>query len=147
MLKNYRIVIFLGLVSFGLGLIIGGATQFTNVAEAQIPDRAFELRTYTTHPGRLEELHSRFSDHTVSLFERHGMTNIGYFQPSDLPLAANTLVYLLAHDSRETAEASWDAFRKDPEWLSAAEESRRNGRLIQNVDSVFLEATHYSMMK
>ena len=147
MLKNHRIAVFLGLMSFGLGLIIGGTTQFANVAKAQITDRAFELRTYTTHPGRLEELHSRFSDHTVSLFERHGMTNIGYFQPLDSPLAANTLVYLLAHDSREAAEASWDAFREDPEWLSAAEESRRNGRLIQNVDSVFLEATHYSMMK
>ncbi len=147
MLKNYRIIIFLGLASCGLGLIVSLTTQFANVAEAQIPDHVFELRTYTTHPGRLEELHSRFSNHTISLFERHGMTNIGYFQPSEASLSANTLVYLLAHDSREAAEVSWTAFRADPEWQRVAEESRRNGRLVQNVDSVFLEATDYSMMK
>ena len=75
------------------------------------------------------------------------MTNIGYFQPSEASLSANTLVYLLAHDSREAAEVSWTAFRADPEWQRVAEESRRNGRLVQNVDSVFLEATDYSMMK
>ena len=71
---------------------------------------------------------------------------MGYFQPTNSPLADNTLIYLLMHDSQEAAEASWAAFRADPEWLSAAEESRRDGRLVQNVDSVFLEPTYYSMM-
>ncbi|MAQ21252.1 MAG: NIPSNAP family protein [Gammaproteobacteria bacterium] len=146
MLRNYQIFIFLSVVSFGFGLIVGGTTQFTSIAEAQTSDRVFELRTYTTHPGRLGELHSRFADHTVTLFERHGMTNMGYFQPTNSPLADNTLIYLLMHDSQEAAEASWAAFRADPEWLSAAEESRRDGRLVQNVDSVFLEPTYYSMM-
>lgn len=147
MFNNYRSMILFGLVSFGLGLLAGDFVQFTDVAKAQSSTRAFELRTYTANPGRLEELHARFADHTVGLFERHGMTNIGYFRPQDSPLSENTLIYLLAHDSREAAEASWEGFRADPEWQRVAEETRRNGRLVQNVDSVFLDPTHYSMMK
>ena len=147
MLKPYRSLIPLSLVMFGLGMAAGGYIQFAGVAEAQSSNRAFELRTYTAHPGRLEELHARFADHTVQLFERHGMTNVGYFRPQDSPLADNTLIYLLAHDSREAAEASWAGFRADPDWARVAEETRRNGRLVENVDSVFLNPTDYSHMK
>ena len=147
MLKPYRSLIPLSLVMFGLGMAAGGYIQFAGVAEAQSSNRAFELRTYTAHPGRLEELHARFADHTVQLFERHGMTNVGYFRPQDSPLAENTLIYLLAHESREAAEASWAAFRADPDWTRVAEETRRNGRLVENVDSVFLDPTDYSHMK
>ena len=147
MFKKYRLLVLLSLTVFGLGLIVGNMTQFASVAEAQSSDRVFELRTYTAHPGRLEELHARFGDHTVQLFERHGMTNIGYFRPQDSPLAENTLIYLLAHDSREAAEASWAGFRADPDWERVAEESRRNGRLVENVESVFLDPTDYSKMK
>ncbi len=75
------------------------------------------------------------------------MTNVGYFSPQDSPLSENTLIYILAHDSREAAEASWAAFRADPEWQSVAEKTRRNGRLVANVESVFLDATDYSQMK
>jgi hypothetical protein len=144
---NKNVSMPLGLAIFALGLFAGMAIQIADDAQAQTTSRVFELRTYTTHPGRLAELHARFGDHTVQLFERHGMTNVGYFQPQDAPLAENTLIYLLAHDSREAAAASWDAFRNDPEWQRVAEESRRNGRLVANVESVFLDPTSYSMMK
>ncbi len=147
MSKNYRVIFVFSVFAFVFGVIVGGNVRFASDAQAQTPQKIFELRTYTTHPGRLAELHSRFADHTVSLFERHGMTNIGYFQPSDSPLSENTLIYLLAHDSREAAVASWADFRADPDWLSASEESRRNGRLVQNVESVFLDATYYSKIK
>ena len=147
MFKKYRLLVPFSLTIFGLGLVAGNISQFARVAEAQSSDRVYELRTYTAHPGRLEELHARFGDHTVQLFERHGMTNIGYFRPQDLPLAENTLIYLLAHDSREAAEASWAGFRADPDWERVAEESRRNGRLVENVESVFLDPTDYSKMK
>ena len=147
MFKKYGLLVLLSLTVFGLGLILGNITQFASVAEAQSSDRVFELRTYTAHPGRLEELDARFGDHTVQLFERHGMTNIGYFRPQDPRLAENTLIYLLVHDSREAAEASWAGFRADPDWERVAEESRRNGRLVENVESVFLDPTDYSKMK
>ena len=149
MLKNCRLLFSLSLIALGLGLGLAADRifQFTSVAEAQSSDRVFELRTYTAFPGRLDEVHARFADHTTAIFKGHGMTNIGYFSPQDSPLAENTLIYLLAHDSRAAAEESWAAFRADPEWQSVAEETRRNGRLVENVVSVFLDATYYSQMK
>lgn len=54
----------------------------------------FELRTYTTHEGRLPALEARFRDHTMGLFEKHGMRNVGYWIPADRP---NTLIYIIAH--------------------------------------------------
>ena len=137
----------IGLGLFCAGMLVGNVSPFSGVAKAQSADRVFELRTYTANPGRLDELHARFADHTTRLFERHGMTNIGYFKPQDSPLSENTLIYLLAHDSREAAEASWDGFRSDAEWQRVAEESRRNGRLVMNVESVFLDPTDYSELR
>ena len=145
--ENYRSLIPISLAVFGLGVVVGNVTSFTGVAAAQSANRVFELRTYTAHPDRLEELHARFGDHTLALFARHGMTNIGYFEPQDEPPSEDTLVYLLAHADRAAAEASWAAFRDDPDWQRVAEETRRNGRLVANVESVFLNPTRYSPMQ
>ena len=147
MIRNYRFRVPLGLTIFVFGLISGSIMQLANVAEAQPSDRVFELRTYTTFPGRLDALHTRFAEHTIRLFERHGMTNIGYFSPQDLPLAENTLIYVLAHDSREVAAASWEAFLADPEWQRAYEESTSDGPIVDKLESVFMDATDYSQLK
>lgn len=146
MLKTYRLLFPLCLIVFGLGFVAGDIVQFTRVAEAQASNRVFELRTYTAQPGRLDDLHTRFADHTTALLARHGMTNIGYFSPQDSPLSENTLIYVLAHDSRAAAEASWAAFRDDPEQQRAFEASRSDGPLVENIVSVFLDPTHYSQM-
>ena len=147
MFKHYRLQVPLSLIIFGLGVVAGSVTQFAGVAEAQSSNRVFELRTYTTLPGRLDALHARFAEHTTTLFERHGMTNIAYFSPQDAPLSENTLIYILAHDSRAVAEASWAAFRADPEWQRVAEETQRDGKIVERVEKVFLDATNYSQMK
>ena len=147
MFRKYRFKLSLGLAIFALGVVSGNFIQFNGVAEAQSSDRVFELRTYTTHPGRLDALHARFADHTIRLFERNGMTNIGYFVPQDAPLAENTLVYVLAHDSREAAKASWAAFIADPDWKKAKEASIIEGPIVNKLESVFMDATDYSMMK
>src|SRR5258708_37876906 len=73
--------------------------------------RVFELRTYHTLPGRLPALQARFRDHTTKLFEKHGMTNIGYWTPQDAPASDNTLIYVIAHASRDAAKKNWDDFR------------------------------------
>src|SRR6266498_318485 len=86
-------------------------------------NRVFEMRTYTTNEGKLDALLARFRDHTTRLFEKHGMTNIGYWVPKDEPLSKNTLVYILAYPSREAAKKSWDAFRSDPDWQKVQKES------------------------
>lgn len=106
--------------------------------------KIYELRTYTTHEGKLDDLHKRFADHTMALFEKHGMENIGYWTPVD---KENTLIYIIAHESREAAEASWEAFRNDPVWQKAYEESRQDGPIVEKVESVFMTSTDFSPMK
>ena len=147
MLKQKRyLVAILGFAVFGLGYAAGQFSAFESVAQAQ-GERIFEMRTYTAHPGRLDALNARFRDHTTRIFEKHGMTNVGYWTPQEAPLAENTLVYILAHDSRDAGQASWDAFRADPEWAQVAEESQRDGRIVESVDVLWLEATDYSKIK
>jgi len=147
MLKKHGTAVSLGLALLIIGAGVGNFVPLAEVAEAQSANRVFELRTYTTFPGKLDALHARFDQHTIGLFEKHGMTNIGYFTPQDLPLADNTLVYLLAHDSREAADVSWTAFAEDPEWERVAEESRRDGKIVEKVERMYLDATDYSQMK
>lgn len=109
--------------------------------------RTFELRTYHTHPGKLGDLLARFRDHTTSLFEKHGMENIGYFVPTDGEAAKNTLVYLLGYPSREAATASWAAFKADPEWIAVKARSEENGPIVDHLESVFLDPTDFSDLR
>jgi len=110
-------------------------------------NRVFEMRTYTTLDGRLDALLTRFRDHTTKLFEKHGMTNIGYWVPQDAPLSKNTLIYVLAYPSREAAKKSWDAFRTDPVWQKAQKESEASGKIVDHVVSVFMNPADFSKIK
>jgi hypothetical protein len=114
---------------------------------AQSGGPVYELRTYTTVEGRLDALLARFRDHTTRLFEKHGMKNVGYWIPADEPRSKNTLIYLLRHESREAAKKSWDAFRKDPEWIKARTASEAGGKIVEKVESVFLTPTEFSALK
>jgi hypothetical protein len=107
-------------------------------------NRVFELRTYTSIDGKLENLLARFRDHTIKLFEKHGMQNIGYWVPKETP---NTLIYIVAHKSQDAAKASWDAFRKDPVWLKAREASEAQGKIVDKVTTVFMDPVDFSKLK
>jgi hypothetical protein len=107
----------------------------------------FELRTYTSHDGKLPELLVRFRDHVMKLFEKHGMTNIAYWVPQDAPGSQNVLIYVLAHASREAAKKNWDAFRSDPEWHKVQKETEVNGKLVLKIESLFMKAADFSPMK
>lgn len=110
--------------------------------------RIFEMRTYVAPEGKQADLDARFRDHTVALFKKHGITNLGYFHPIDANQGAKTtLVYFLAYPSRDAATAAWKAFRDDPEWNKARTESERNGKLTSKVDSVYLTATDFSKVR
>ena len=131
---------------FLAGFAVRGAVD--PVAHAQGSERVFEMRTYTAAPGKFEALKTRFRDHTTRLFEKHGMTNIGYWIPLDSPKSENTLVYILAYPSREAAKKSWAAFRADPEWQKVAAESQKDGNLLANPpESVFLAPADFSKIK
>ena len=126
----------------------GGAAATTPVAAAgtQAP-RVYEIRTYTTHPGRLDALQRRFRDHTTRIFAKHGMTNVGYWVPQDSARASNTLVYILAYPSRDAARQSWDAFRADPEWQRVRAASEADGPIVVKVESVFATPTDFSPLR
>jgi hypothetical protein len=109
--------------------------------------RVFEIRTYTTAEGKLDALNKRFREHTMKLFERHGMINIGYWMPQDAPLAGHTLIYVLAHKSREAAKKSWEDFNNDPEWQKVKSASEANGPVVTKVESIFVDPTDYSPLK
>jgi hypothetical protein len=99
----------------------------------------FELRTYTATPGRLDDLVARFRDHTVALFDRHGMQSLGYWTATDKP---DTLIYVLRHTG--DPKAGWRAFQSDPEWIAAKKASVENGEIVADIQSVFLEPTDFS---
>jgi len=134
-----------------LALLAGALVAVTlgqsPAAEEENSMRFFEMRTYIAPEGKLEALHARFRDHTTALFEKHGMTNLGYWVPAEGPEAANTLVYILAYPSREAREASWQAFIADPEWTKAKEASEVNGPLVEKVIAQFLSPTDYSAIQ
>jgi hypothetical protein len=132
---------------FAAGFVLGGVVQPWGVANAQAGRRVYELRTYTSPEGRLPDLQARFRNHTVKLFEQHGITSIGYFVPQDAPQSQNTLIYVLAHKDRESAKQNWAAFQKDPVWQAAFKESQKNGPLQTAVQSVFMDPLDFSQLK
>ena len=133
------------LSAFSAGLVAGRSTRPESARMSA--DRVFELRTYTTPPGKLPLLHRRFREHTMELFARHGMTNVAYWTPEDSMLRDNTLVYLLAYPSRQAARDSWAAFSADTEWQRVRTESEANGKIVEKVASLFLDPTDFSTMK
>jgi hypothetical protein len=104
----------------------------------------YELRIYHAYDGKLDDLLRRFREHTTKLFEKHGIKNVAYWTPTDEPLKGKTLVYILAHPSRDAATANWQAFRDDPEWQSVRDKSEANGKLVEKIDSTFMVLTDFS---
>jgi NIPSNAP len=147
MLTNKRFFLGFSALVFLGGFVLGGVLQPWSVLRAQSSQRVFEIRTYTAPDGKLDALHARFRDHTLRIFQKHGMTSVAYFKPQDAPLSQNTLMYILAHQSREAAKKSWADFQADPEWQKVAADSQVNGRIVSNVVSVFADPTDYSPLK
>jgi NIPSNAP len=127
---------------------------FGETASAKMRDRpagsrptttsVYELRVYHTYPGKLDDLLTRFRDHTMRLFEKHGMKNVAYWTPTEDPLKGNALFYVIAHPSRDAATANWKSFSEDPEWQTVRDKSEANGKLVEKVDSTFLVLTDFS---
>ena len=127
-----------------LGVVALRSSSSVGDEKPTVAAGVFELRTYTTLEGRLPNLHARFKDHTLKLFEKHGMKNVTYWTPTDEKTANNTLIYVLWHASPEAAKKSWDGFRNDPEWHKARDASEKDGKIVAKVESVYMKATEYS---
>jgi hypothetical protein len=104
----------------------------------------YELRVYHVASGKLPDLLARFRDHTIKLFEKHGMKSVAYWVPLDEPERSSTLIYILHHPSREAATANWKSFGDDPDWQSVRDKSEANGKLVEKVDSTFMSLTDFS---
>jgi hypothetical protein len=131
----------------GTMLVTGYAADAVNPSVAK-DSRAFEMRTYYAAPGKFEALNKRFRDHTCRLFKKHGMELIGFWIPQDKEKGSeNTLVYIIAHKDKEAAKKSWAGFINDPDWKKAHAESEANGKLVDKIESVYLNATDYSELK
>ena len=121
--------------AFALGMRVGQSRDA----------RVYELRTHTTNPGKLPALEKRFADHTLKLFEKHGMRNEMYWVPTDSALRDNTLIYVISHDSREAADRNWKAFGVDTMWQRVRAASEADGAILAKPpERVFMRLTPYS---
>ena len=135
--------------ALGLATLVAGFGLFSGeVSVAQSKDtgsRVYELRTYTTLPGRLPALNKRFADHTIGIFAKHGMKSVMYWSPTDDARKDNTLIYILLHDSEEAADKNWKAFAADPEWIKVRDASEADGKILAKApERVFMKMTDYS---
>jgi hypothetical protein len=142
MLRSIGITAGLVSVAFGLGIYVGGAR-----VEAQRPHRVLEIRRYTAHDGKLEALVKRMREGETAMFEKHGMKGVLYSVAAEAPESQNTYVYILSHESRESAKKSWDAFRNDETWKALRASSEAQGPLVAKVDAIFVNPTDFSPIK
>ena len=124
-----------GSIGFAAGVSVGQEKK----------SRVYELRTYTVLPGRLPALHKRFAEHTMKLFEKHGMRNEMYWTPTDDARKDSTLIYVLSHESQEAADRSWKAFQADPDWIKVRDASEADGKILAKPpERVYMKLTDFS---
>ena len=141
----------IGVVTVWVGAGMAGLYTSTSAAGIpaveQAPSRVFELRTYTANPGKFEAMKNRFRDHILPLFKKHNLTVVGFWSPADAPASENTLIYILAHDSREAAKKNWAAFSADPVRKQVWADTEKDGPINMKVESVYMNPTDFSPIK
>jgi hypothetical protein len=106
----------------------------------------YEWRVYEIIPGKKKALNERFAKHTIKLFEKHGMSVVGFWE-STIGGRTNTLYYMLAFRDLEHLESAWKDFASDPEWQGVASESEKDGPLVASIANMVLKPTYYSPMQ
>jgi hypothetical protein len=103
----------------------------------------YELRIYRVHPGRMRALQARFRDHTLRLFDKHGIESIGYWT---MPIGGRSdeLWYIVRYPSYDARDASWAAFLADPEWQAVAAASEEDGAIVHHIETRILTPTDFS---
>ena len=139
----------LALLAVGFAVLPALRAQDATDGATKSQDRVFEMRTYYASPGKFDALHKRFREHTLKLFEKHGMTNIGYWTPIEGQKGhGEVLVYILAYPDAAARKKCWDAFQADPEWQKVKAQSEADKiPLAAKVESVMLKGTDYSPIR
>lgn len=142
-MNNWFRLSLIAIVSFGLGALVTARLASAPKVNAD-SNRSFELRIYHTAPGKLGDLQTLFREHTIPMFNKHGLKGIGYWVPEDKP---DTWIYILAHKSREDAKKNWAAFQADPEWQAALKAANTGGKVVDNIESTFMDPADFSPLK
>ena len=139
----------IGIVTVWVGAGLAGLQSATTAAPAavQASTRVFELRTYTANAGKFDAMKTRFREHILPLFKKHNLTVVGFWTPADPPLSENTLIYILAHESREAAKKNWAAFSADPVRKQVWADTEKDGPINMKVESVYMNPTDFSPIK
>ncbi|MBY2968006.1 NIPSNAP family protein [Rhizobium leguminosarum] len=103
-------------------------------------DCDLELRIYDCLPGRLPALLNRFAEHTLAIWDKHGIRQAGFFT-TIVGESSHRLTYLIAWESLADREVKWKAFTTDPAWLKARDESERDGQILSNISNQLLSPT------
>jgi hypothetical protein len=144
MLRNYKVMM-VGLLAmaFTAGILVGQGT----LVRAAGKNRVLEIRTYTTHDGKLPALVERMGHGEGKVFERLGMKPIGFFVATEAPKSENTFVYILSHESREKARENWAKFGADSEWKEIRQRSEAAGPIVAKAETIFVDPTDFSPLK
>jgi hypothetical protein len=132
------------LQGMGAAMLLSTASGLEAQGAGAKSEVVYELRVYHANEGKLDALLARFRDHTITIFNRHGIKSVAYWTPTDEPLKGRTLIYILKHPSRAAATANWQSFHDDPEWVKVSTASEVNGKLVEKVDSTFMTLTDFS---
>ena len=106
----------------------------------------YELRVYRALPNRMPNLLARFQNHTLRIWEKHGIRQAGFWTTL-VGESNNDLIYLLAWESLAERERKWTAFTSDPEWIAVRAETEKDGPINANVSNQFLTPTAFSAVK
>jgi hypothetical protein len=131
--------------AMGSAALIPMTAGYDAVAEDAVADETvYELRIYHLNEGKQPLILERFRSKETEIFGRYGMHGVGYWVPTDEPLAGRTIVYMLRHKSRAAATESWKKFGADPEWIALKAESEKDGGFVKLHESTFLKLTDFS---
>jgi hypothetical protein len=123
-------------------------TDFSpKVKKSNKGNRVFEMRIYTSPAGKSPNILARFRNHTTKLFKKHGMTNIAYWTSIEKEGEQPKLIYILAHKSEDAGKASFESFRNDAEWIKVRDESEKNGKIVEKIESIYMIPTDFSKIK
>ncbi|WP_027554877.1 NIPSNAP family protein [Bradyrhizobium sp. Cp5.3] len=105
----------------------------------------YETRVYSCQSGRLSALLQLFEVHTLKLFEKHGIRQIGFFTALEDD-SSQELTYLLAWESTADREQKWAALLGDAEWIAARTKAEEDGEIVEKVVSQLLRPTAFSAL-
>jgi NIPSNAP len=144
-IKNLRSSALL-LGAFAAGSLL--TARFMTLEQARADsNRVYELRMYHTFPNRLTPLVTRFRNGEVKVFEQNHMKFMGAWVPQDAPNHENLFIYLLAHENRDAAKKNWADFGADPEWKNIQKTSEADGKIVEKVESTFMDPVDFSPLK